>query len=89
MSETLHYVRCKGIVLQKAREYREKNREKVNEYHRNRYRNFSPEEQNKRVEKHKEWFNSLSKVKQDEMRRKAREYAKNRYHNHLVAVNVH
>ena len=87
MSEILHYVRYKDIILQRAREYREKNKEKIKQYHRERYKNLSSEVKNKRVEKRKEWFNRLSKEKQHEMRRKAREYAKSRYHNHVVAVN--
>ena len=84
----VHYVRCKDIVLQRAKEYREKNKEKLKEYHRNRYKNVSCEEKIKLVKKRKEWFNRQTKEKQEEMKRKAREYAKNRYHNHIVAVNT-
>ena len=48
------YVRYKDIVLQRAKEYREKNKEKLKEYHRNRYKNLSSEEKIKPVDKRKE-----------------------------------
>ena len=39
-----YYIRYKDIVLQRATEYREKNKEKIKEYHKNRYKNLSQEE---------------------------------------------
>ena len=66
----VHYVRYKDIVLQRAKEYREKNKEKLKEYHRNRYKNLSSEEKTKLVEKRKEWFNRQTKEKPEEMKKK-------------------
>ena len=43
----VHYVRYKDIVLQRAKKYREKNKEKLEEYHKNRYKNLSSEEKKK------------------------------------------
>ena len=80
------YIRYRDIVLQRAKEYREKNKEKIKENQRIRYKSLSQEEKNKLVEKRKEWFNRQTKEKQEEMKRKAREYVKNRYHNHIVVV---
>ena len=80
------YIRYRDIVLQRAKEYREKNKEKIKENQRIRYKSLSQEEKNKLVEKRKEWFNRHTKEKQEEMKRKARDYAKNRYHNHIVVV---
>ena len=82
------YIRYKDIVLQRAKEYREENKERIKENQRSRYKNLSQEEKIKLVEKRKEWFNSQTKGKQEEMKRNAREYAKNRYHNHIVVVDA-
>ena len=77
-----HYIRYRDIVLQRGKEYTEK------ENQRNRYKNLSQEEKNKLVEKREQWFNGQTEEKQEEMKRKAREYAKNRYHNHIVVVDA-
>ena len=39
-----YYIRYKVIVSQRAKEYREKNKEKIKEYQKNRYKNLSQEE---------------------------------------------
>ena len=39
--DSFKYIRYKDIVLQKAREYYEKNKEKRKEYARNRYQNMT------------------------------------------------
>ena len=38
--DSVYYIRHKDIVLQKAEEYREKNKEKLKEYQQNRYKNL-------------------------------------------------
>lgn len=80
------YIRYKDIVLQKAKEYYEKNKEKRKEYARNRYQNRSQEQKNKLVEYRKAWINKQDEDKRNEMKKRARKYAKNRYHNDIVAV---
>ena len=80
------YIRYKDIVLQKAKEYYEKNKEKRKEYARNRYQNRSQEQKNKLVECRKAWINKQDEDKRNEMKKRARKYAKNRYHNDIVAV---
>ena len=80
------YIRYKDIVLQKAKEYYEKNKEKRKEYARNRYQNRSQEQKNKLVEYRKAWINKQDEDKRNEMKKRARKYAKNRYHNSIVAV---
>ena len=55
--DSLQYIRYKDIVLQKAREYYEKNKGKRKEYARNRYQNMTQEQKNKQVEYRREWFN--------------------------------
>ena len=81
------YIRYKDIAKQRARECYAKNKEKIKESQRERYKNLSFEEKKKLVEKRKEWFNKQTEEKQDEMRRKAREHSENRYHNHIIVVN--
>ena len=85
MVEKAQQVKCGDRVLQKAKEYYEKNKEKRKEYARNRYRNMTQEQQNKLVEYRKAWLNRQPEDKKNEMRKRAREYSKNRYHN-LVFV---
>lgn len=80
------YIRYKDIVLQKAKEYYEKNKEKRKEYARNRYQTRSQEQKNKLVEYRKAWINKQDEDKRNEMKKRARKYAKNRYHNDIVAV---
>ena len=82
------YIRHRDIVLQRAKEYREENKEKIKSNQRIRHKNLSQEEKNKFVEKRKEWFNRQTKEKQEEMKRKAKEHGKNRYHNHIVVVDA-
>ena len=84
---TTYYMRYRDIAKQKAREYYAKNKEKIKELQRKKYKNLSSEEKKNLVLKQKEWFNRQTQEKQDEMRRKARDYAKNCYHNHIVVVN--
>ena len=63
------YIRDRDIVLQRAKEYREENKEKIKSNQRIRHKNLSQEEKNKFVEKRKEWFNRQTKEKQEEMKR--------------------
>ena len=67
------YINYKDLLLQKAKDYYEKNKEKRKEYARNRYRNMTQEQKNKLVEYHREWINRQSEDKKNEMKRKARE----------------
>ena len=88
-NETQDSHRCekyKNIILQKAKEYYEKNKEKRKEYGRNRYRNMTQEQKNKLVEYHREWINRQSEDKKNEMKKKAKEYSKNRYDNLVIVV---
>ena len=91
MNETsqtsVYYMRYKDIAKQGARGYHAKNKEKIKESQREKYKTLSLEEKKKLVEKQKEWFNKQTEEEQDEMIRKAREYSKNRYHNHIIVVN--
>ena len=82
-----YYMRYKDIINQKAGEYYAKNKENIKESQREKYKNMGTAENKKLIEKQKEWFNKQTEEKQNEIRRKAREYSKNRYHNHIIAVN--
>ena len=74
------YINYRDILLQKAKGYYEKNKEKREEYARDRYQNMTPEQKNKLVEYPKEWFNRQSEDKKNEMKERAKENSKNRYH---------
>ena len=74
-NETQDSHRCekyKDIILQKAKECYEKNKEKRKEYGRNRYRNMTQEQKNKLVEYHREWINRQSEDKKNEMKKKGK-----------------
>ena len=43
--DSVYYIRYKDIVLQKAKEYREKNKEKLKKYQENRYKNLRRKKQ--------------------------------------------
>ena len=63
-TQDLHrYEKYKDIILQKAKEYCEKNKEMRKEYGRNRYRNMTQEQKNKSIEYHREWINRQSEDK--------------------------
>ena len=86
-----YYMRYKDIGKQKAKEYCKLNKEKIKESQREKYKNLSSEKKKKLVGKQIEGFNKQTEEneeKQNEMRRKAREYSKNRYHNHIIVVNL-
>ena len=68
----VYYIRYKDIVLQGAKEYREKNKWKIKKYQKNRYKNWGRVEKSKLVKKHKEWFNKQTKGEQDEMKKSRR-----------------
>lgn len=79
------HVRYRDIALQRSKEYYQKNKEKIKEYARNRYRNLTQEQKNKQ-EYRKAWFNRQTEEKQNEMRQRAKEYSRNGYHNMMVFV---
>ena len=81
-------IRYKVIVLKRSKEYAIKNKEKIKECQRKRYKNLNQEEKKRLFEKRKEWFNRQSEEKQEDMSRKAREYAKKYYHNHMGLVKL-
>ena len=57
------YIRYKVIVLKRSKEYAIKNKEKIKECQRKRYKNLNQEEKKRLVEKRKEWFNRQSEEK--------------------------
>ena len=52
----MQYIPHKEIVKQKAREYYYKNKERIQEQGKCKYKSISPEEKKKREEYNKEWF---------------------------------
>ena len=52
----MQYIPHKEIVKQKARKYYYKNKERIQEQGKSKYKSLSPEEKKKRQEYNKEWF---------------------------------
>ena len=67
-------MRYRDIARQRAKEYYAKNKEKIKEMQREKYKSLSIGEKKNLASKQKEWFNRQTKEKQDDMRIKAREY---------------
>ena len=61
-----YYLRYKDIAKQKAREYCAKNKEKINETQREKYKNLSFEEKKKLVEKQKNGL--INKLKRNKIK---------------------
>ena len=82
----MQYIPYKEIVKQKAREYYYKNKERIQEQAKNKYKSLSPEEKKKSQEYNEEWFKKQPIERQQELKEKARQYHKNRYHNLMISV---
>ena len=71
-----YYQTNRDLILKKAKEYYENNKEKRREYGRNRYHNMTTEEIDKINENRRYRYCRLSK----EIKNKKRKYARNRYY---------
>ena len=72
-----YYQKNRDLILKKAKEYYENNKEKRREYGRNRYHNMTTEEIDKINENRRYRYCRLS----EEIKNKKRKYARNRYFN--------
>ena len=71
-----YYQKNRDLMLKKAKEYYENNKEKRREYGRNRYHNMITEEIDKINENRRYRYYRLS----EEIKNKKRKYARNRYY---------
>ena len=71
-----YYQTNRDLILKKAKEYYENNKEKRREYGRNRYHNMTTEEIDKINENRRYRYCRLS----EEIKNKKRKYARNRYY---------
>ena len=83
----MQYIPYKEIAKQKARKYYYKNKERIQEQAKNKYKSLSPEEKKKRQEYNKEWFKKQLIERRQKLKEKARQYQRNRYHKLMIAVN--
>ena len=51
MSNTTYYKKSRDVILNRAKEYYEKNKERLRELAKNKYRNLSEEDKNKKKRK--------------------------------------
>ena len=72
-SAYLTYYQIIGVILNRARDYYENNKERLREQARNKYRNLSEEEKNKKREYTKNRYNNMS----EEKKQRSTEYQKN------------
>ena len=59
-----HYQRNRDKILNKTKEYYQKNKEKRKEYRKNRHYNMTSEEKNKVNEYRKNWYHLLDEEKE-------------------------
>ena len=71
-----YYQKNRDLILKKAKEYYENNKEKRREYGRNRYHNMTTEEIDQINENRRYRYCRLS----EEIKNKKRKYARNRYY---------
>ena len=65
----MQYIPYKEIVKQKVRGYYYKNKERIQEQAKNKYKSLSPEEKKKRQEYNKEWF-KINQLRDNQLRDK-------------------
>ena len=74
LDNTTYYQRNREIMLNRAKDYYENNKERLREPARNKYRNLSEEDKEKKREYGKNRYRNMSEEKQ-----KLKEYQKQRY----------
>ena len=72
----MQYIPYKEIAKQKAREYYHKNKERIQEQAKNKYKSPSPEGKKKRQEYNKEWFKKTTNRKTTKIKRKSKTISK-------------
>ena len=75
MNNTAYYQRNRDVALNKAKDYYKINNERLKEQARNKYRNLSQEDKNKKREYGKNRYNMSEEKKQE-----LKEYQKRKYH---------
>ena len=73
MSNATCYERKRGVILHRAKDYNENDKEKLREQARDKYRNLSEEEKNKKREYGKNRYHNMS----EEKKQRLKEYQKN------------
>ena len=86
MTGNIKLIPYKEINKKKSREYCHTNKEMIAEKNKIRCSMLTPEQERKRVESNKRWYNNLSPEKKEEIKQERREYNYNMYHNVMIAV---
>ena len=66
-----YYQRNRDTMLQRSKEYYEKNKDKIKEYQRNRFHNMTIEGKDKFNKYHKMWYSKLDDDRKNRMRNNA------------------
>ena len=74
MNNTTYYQRNREIILNRAKNYYENDKERLKEQARNKYRNLSEEDKNKKREYGKNRYYNMSKEKKQELKYQKRKY---------------
>ena len=68
MDNTTYYQRNREIMLNRAKDYYENDKERLREQARNKYRNLSEEDKNKKREYGKNRYHNMSEEKKQELK---------------------
>ena len=75
MNDTTHYQRNREVILNRAKDYYENDKERIRLQTREKYRHLSEEEKNKKREYGKNRYHNMP----EEKKQKLKEYQKRRY----------
>ena len=67
MSDLTYYQRNRDVILNRAKDYYENDKERLREYARDKYRNLSEEEKNKKREYGKNRYHNMSEEKKQRL----------------------
>ena len=82
MSNTTYYKKNRDVILNRAKDYFEKKKERSSEQARDKYRNLSEEDKNKKREYGKNRYHNTS----EEKKQKLKEYQKNYWEAKKVSI---
>ena len=88
MDNTTYYQRNREIILNRAKDYYENNKQRLREQARNKYRNLSEEDKKKKREYGKNRYHNMSEEKKQKLKeyqKKYREAKKSKHNNYLIA----
>ena len=86
MSNTKYYQRSRNVILNKAKDYYENNKERLREHTKDKYRNLSEEEKKQKREHGKDRHHNMFKEKKTRTKKMYREDKKSQRNSFLIMI---